>query len=113
MEKIVETRIDVPFMDLFIGYYKIPKDTAIILDSITVAHIIDHVFNAECDFEIKRNRDGEYIVIPDVSTIDLKHSMEFMIKYKKAHKNLTKCVIKSTYIPASDATMTLQFGVKG
>lgn len=112
MEKSVETRIDMPFMELFIGYYKIPKDTAIILDSITVAHIINHTFDVECDFEIKRNKDGEYIIIPDVSKIDLKHSMEFIIKYKKAYGNLTKYVIKSTDIPVGDATMSFQFGRK-
>lgn len=112
MEKYTEARIDIPIMDLFIGYYKIPKDIAIILDSITVAHIVDHVFDVECDFEIKRNKDGEYVIIPDVSKIDLKHSMEFLIKYKKAYSKLTKCVIKSTDIPIGDPTTTIKFEIK-
>ena len=68
--------------DTFIGYYRIPKNTPIILDSILVGHVIDHMLDCECEFEIKK-KDGEYIIIPDVSKIDLCHSMEFFVKYNK------------------------------
>lgn len=66
----------------FIGYYRIPKNTQIILESISVTHIIDSMLDQECDFEIKKEND-EYIIIPDVSKIDLCHSMKFFVKYDK------------------------------
>lgn len=70
------------FTATFIGYYRVPKDTAIILESIKVAHVVDSQVNCDCKFEIKKKND-EYIIIPDVSNIDLNHSMKFFITYKK------------------------------
>ena len=90
--------ISIPMTYMFIGYYKIPKDTAIILDSITVHHLADNLCDCPCDFEIKK-KDGEYVVIPDVSKIDLKHSMNFLIKYKVVKNNFVKCELKSEDFP--------------
>lgn len=66
----------------FIGYYKFQKEESAILDSIGVYHMIDEVMHCECDFEIKKDKEG-YILIPDVKNVDLMHSMNFVIMYDR------------------------------
>lgn len=107
-QKYKQTRIDITFATTFIGYYRIPRDTAIILETISVRHLVDHALDkSDCPFDIKRNKDGEFIIVPDVSKIDLNHSMEFMIIYKKAYREIEKYSIKSSDLPLGDASTTV------
>lgn len=100
--KIKEDVRRIPVMHTFIGYYRVPKNTPIILESILVAHIIDSMMDCECDFEIKKEN-GEYIIIPDVSKIDLCHSMKFFIKYDKWTR------LKETKIKAEDYPIHVKY----
>ena len=107
-QKYKQTRIDIPFVETFIGYYRIPKETAIILETVSVRHLVDHMADkADCSFDIKRNSDGEFIIIPDVSKIELNHSMEFMIMYKKAYHEIKKYSIKASDLPLENAATTV------
>lgn len=66
----------------FTGYYRIPKSEPIILDRIHIFHTVNGENKEECDFEIKR-QNGEWIIVPDVSKINLNHSMDFVILVPK------------------------------
>lgn len=80
-----EEKFTVQDQHLFTGCYRIPKGDAFDPYSINVAHVLKNGrIGATCDFEIKKEN-GEWIIVPDISKIDLQGSMKFYIIMKKLY----------------------------
>lgn len=80
-----EEKFTFPVYHVFTGSYKIPKDETFDLYSVTVGHLFkDNGFDQMCDFTIEKEN-GSWLIVPDVSKIDLQGSMKFFLSMKKIY----------------------------